>query len=245
MSRFDEILNASSEELLKTLYRAAASHHEGASSGAARARQVARQIGLTYSQLVCATGFNPQIRDLSDVIAVLGFGSYDALARERNVAFANDIYKQLGIKDVLAIYQKVVDDLPMLEVIQHLLLRRLKKLEQSIETTVNSVYIERYKKEMRAIYNDGVAQIDFAEQRLAQTHSGFRALLNEVALIAESRLIPVGDLFFRDTILPEEKRRLIIRGLIPRELIEARLADAEISAQERRVLEDQLVLLGA
>ena len=46
-------------------------------------------------------------------------------------------------------------------------------------------------------------------------------------------------------LLPEEKRRLIIRGLIPRELVESRLADSEIPAQERHVLEDQLKLLDA
>ena len=63
--------------------------------------------------------------------------------------------------------------------------------------------------------------------------------------IVESRLIPVGDIFFRASILPEEKRRLIIRGLIPREIVEARLADAKISEQERYVLEDQLKLLDA
>jgi len=247
MSRFEALLTAGSEKLLKTLYRTAAGAHadEAAAGGSARAHALARHLGLTYAQLVCALGFNHDITELADIVAIAGFESYDALARERNLAFTTDIYQHLGVRDVLAVYQHVTGNLAMLEVMQHLLQRRLETIEAQIEATVNSVYIERYKKEMRAIYNDGVAQIDFAEQRLAQTHSGFRALLNEVALIAESRLIPVGDLFFRDTILPEEKRRLIIRGLIPRELIEARLADAEIPAQERRVLEDQLTVLGA
>ena len=135
--------------------------------------------------------------------------------------------------------------MPLLEVIQHLLTRRLQKIEDRIEATVNSVVIERYKKEMRSIYNDGVAQIDFAEKRLSKTHSGFRALLNEVAMIVESRLIPIGDIFFRESILPEEKRRLMIRGLIPRDLVETRLEDRDIPEQERNVLEDQLKLLGA
>ncbi|MCB1748590.1 MAG: hypothetical protein H6977_15345 [Gammaproteobacteria bacterium] len=245
MTRFEEILTARSEDLLKTLYRSASKQDEPAATGLARTRQIAHNLGLTYPQLVCALGFNAHIQELSDVLAVLGFSSYDALARERNLAFVTDIYQQLGVKDVLAIYLHVTHNLPMLEVIQHLLERRLEKLEERIEATVNSVFIERYKKEMRAIYNDGVAQIEFAEKRLSNTHSGFRALLNEVALIVESRLIPVGDIFFRDSILPEEKRRLIIRGLIPRALVEARLADASIPAQERKVLEDQIKLLDA
>ena len=243
MSRFTEILTASSEDLLKTLYKS--SSRSGDSSPTSRTKQVAKNLGLTYSQLVCAVGFNAKIQDLSDVVAVMGFDSYNALARERNQAFTNDIYQQLGIKDVLAIYRHVADCMPLLEVIQHLLTRRLQKIEDRIEATVNSVVIERYKKEMRSIYNDGVAQIDFAEERLSKTHSGFRALLNEVAMIVESRLIPIGDIFFRESILPEEKRRLMIRGLIPRDLVETRLEDRDIPEQERNVLEDQLKLLGA
>jgi hypothetical protein len=93
---------------------------------------------------------------------------------------------------------------------------------------------------MRAIYHDGVAQIEFAEDRLSRTHSGFRALLNEVVMIVGVRLIPIGDLFFRDTIPPEEKRRLIRKGHIPKGLIEQRLADAAVPPQERTMLEDQL-----
>ncbi|MEQ8231605.1 MAG: hypothetical protein RLW61_04240 [Gammaproteobacteria bacterium] len=247
MSRFHALLTASSEELLKMLYRSAAATRDASpgSGNAARPQQLARHLGLTYAQLVCALGFNHAIVDLADVVAIAGFESYDALARERNLAFTTDIYQKLGVRDVLAIYLHVPANLPMLEVMQHLMQRRLENIEAQIEATVNSICIERYKKEMRAIYNDGVAQIDFAEQRLSQTHSGFRALLNEVVLIVESRLIPVGDIFFRDTILPEEKRRLIIRGLIPRELVEARLADHDIPSQERRVLEDQLRLMQA
>ena len=49
---------------------------------------------------------------------------------------------------------------------------------------------------MRAIYNDGVARIEFAEDRLSKTHSGFRALLNEMVMIVDARLIPVGDIIF-------------------------------------------------
>ena len=95
---------------------------------------------------------------------------------------------------------------------------------------------------MRGIYSDGVALPEFVEGRLADTHSGFRALLNEVLLIVEHRLVPVGDIFFRDTVLPEEKRRLIVRGLVPRELIVARLAETDVPPQERKVLDEQLRL---
>jgi len=240
MSKFQDILTASGEDLLKLLYRSSAGVN-GKSPGSPR--EYARTLGLTYAQLVCALGFNSNIQNLPDVLEILGFESYDALARERNQYFANDIYDRLGIKDVLAIYLHVPHDMKMLEVMQYLLSNRLRHIEDRIEATVNSIIIERYKKEMRSIYNDGVAQIEFSEERLNQTHSGFRALLNEVVMIVEARLIPIGDLFFRDTILPEEKRRLIMKGLIPKLLVEQRLEDESVSEQERRVLEEQLKLL--
>ena len=245
MSQFEELLIAPSEQLLKSLYKSAASQPERPGGGVARTRQIAKSLGLTYAQLICAIGFNARIQELSDVLAVLGFETYDTLAHERNVVFTSDIYQQLGIKDLLAVYLHVPRSRPLLEVLQHLLTRRLQNIEDRIEATVNSVVIERYKKEVRAIYNDGVAQIDFAEDRLARPYNGFRALLGEVSLIVESRVIPVGDIFFREAILPEEKRRLMIRGLIPRSLVESRLSEAELSAHERTVLEDQLKLLGA
>lgn len=241
MSVFEDLLTASAEDLLKPLYRAAAGRDKDAPGR--RSRAIAQFLGLTHCQLICAVGFNAHINDLPDVTSLLGFGSYDALAKARNEYFVSDIYDRLGIKDVLAIYLHVARTPRHLEIMQYLLTGRLRKIEERIEATVNSLIIERYKKEMRAIYSDGVAQFEFVDERLRNTHSGFRALLNEVALIVESRLIPVGDIFFRPNILPEEKRRLIVKGFVPRHLIEARLAEADISAQERRVLEEQIRLM--
>lgn len=240
MAKFEEILTSSGEGLLKLLYKSS-TRADGRTAGSLK--EYAKNLNLTYAQMVCALGFNPNIRELPDVIEIVGFDSYDALARERNEFFSNDIYDRLGIKDVLAVYLHVPKDMQMLDVMQYLLINRLHNIENRIEATVNSIVIERYKKEMHAIYNDGVAQIEFAEDRLSKTHSGFRALLNEVVMLVEARLIPIGDIFFRDAILPEEKRRLMIKGLIPKELVEQRLADDAVSAHERRVLQEQLRLL--
>ena len=96
MSQFDELLIAPSEELLKRLYKSAAGQAERPGGGVARTRQIAKSLGLTYPQLICALGFNARIQDLSDVLAVLGFESYDALAHERNLPFTSDIYQQRG-----------------------------------------------------------------------------------------------------------------------------------------------------
>lgn len=237
MSIFDDILNAGSEDLLKIFYRTSSTAER---AGGASSNDLATRLKLKYGQLVCAVGFNPIIRDLPDITALIGFESYDALARERNEIFTKDIYQELGIRNTLAIYARVSRDHKMLDVMQYLLKARLETIEKRIEETVNSMIIERYKKEMKAIYNDGVAQMDFVEYRLSRIGSGFRALLNEVGLIVEHRLVPIGDIFFRDTILPEEKRRLIVRGQVPRELVEARLADEDVPEAERKLLEQQL-----
>ncbi len=241
MSTFDTLLIAAAEDLLKTVYRAASLQHQDPT--VRRSRAIAKALGLTHCQLLCGVGFNPHIRDLPDVTTLLGFNDYEGLAKIRNEHFINDIYDRLGIKDVLSIYLHVSRDPKHLQLMQYLVAQRLRKIESRIEATVNSLVIERYKKEMRAIYNDGVAQFEFVDERLRNTHSGFRALLNEVVMIVESRLIPIGDIFFRENILPEEKRRLIIKGFIPRHLIESRLEDTTVSAQERKVLEEQLRLM--
>lgn len=233
---FSKIINATGEQLLQLLYQS----QSNIGKKNLTPRHFAQHLKMTHAQFACSLGFNDDIESLPDVIAISGYSSYEKLANIRNEYFATDIYNRLGIKDVLSIYAHVANSPLHQQLMQYLMQQRLAHIEARIEATVNSIVIERYKKEMRAIYNDGVALIDFAEARLADTHSGFRALLNEVAMIAESRLIPVGDIFFRKSILPEEKRRLIMRGLVPRNLVEDRLLDQSISPQERKVLEEQI-----
>lgn len=241
MSVFEDLLKAPAEQLLKLLYKTATERDQQVPGG--RTRQIARKLGLTHAQLISAVGFNSFIRDLPDVVTLLGFADYEELARLRNRVFSGDVYDRLGIKDVLAVYHHVKDDAQHLQVMQYLLAARLRRIEACIEATVNSLVIERYKREMRAIYHEGVAQLEFIEERLRNTHSGFRALLNEVVMIVESRQLPVGEIFFRSAILPEEKRRLISKGFVPRALVESRLQDSDLSPQERRVLEEQLKLM--
>ncbi len=233
---FIKILSASGEQLLQLLYQSQSSIGKKNLTP----RHFAQHLKMTHAQFACALGFNNDIESLPDVVAISGYSAYEKLAKVRNEYFITDIYNRLGIKDVLSIYTHVTDSPHHQQLMQYLMQQRLAHIEARIEATVNSIVIERYKKEMRAIYNDGVALIDFAEARLADTHSGFRALLNEVAMIAESKLIPVGDIFFREGILPEEKRRLITRGLVPRNLVEDRLLDQSIPPQERKVLEEQI-----
>lgn len=241
MSAFEQILTAPAEDLLKLVFKTAAASDRNPQGR--RSREVAQRLGLTHGQLICALGFNAGIRELPDVTMILGFSDYDELARLRNEYFTHDVYERIGIRDVLAIYAAVAHDRWNLELMQHLLPIRLQRIEDRIERTVSSLVIERYKKEVRSLYADGIAQPTFVEERLAKTHSGFRALLNEVLLIVQHRVVPVGDIFFRDSVLPEEKRRLVAKGLVPRELVEARLAEPGLESRERAVLEEQIRLM--
>jgi hypothetical protein len=199
----------------------------------------AKHLRLKPEQLVCAVGFNPHFPQLTETVIKLGY-TPTTLINLRNEIFSHDIYRKLSLENVLTIYSVIKDCPETIQTMQYLLGTRLAKIESKIETTVNSTMIEKYKAEMRAVYMDGIASIDFAEDRLSKTDSGFRALLNEVVIIMESRLIPAGDIFFRNNVLPEEKRKLLNRGLIPLELVEARLEDKNISPREKKMLRNYI-----
>jgi hypothetical protein len=237
MSIFDDILNENEEELLQRFYKFRTTDARGLAL-----EDLAAVFKLRKEQLICAYGFNPVSRYLVEVLPVLGFATWNELVQERNNIFTTDIYKRLALENVLKIYEKVRTDSATLQVMQYLLHHRLEKIESEIESTVNSMIIERYKTEMRAIYTTGIANIDFTEERLNRQDSGFRALLNEVIMIVENRIIPVGEIFFRDSILPQEKQKLLNKGLIPKELIQSRINDTSISPDERKVLSDYLRL---
>lgn len=230
------ILAESESELLQRFFR----YKDSAASMGNRLAEISKAEGLRREQLVCAIGFNPHARVLTEIMPILGYATFEELAKERNDVFTSDIYRRLPLDDVLAVYAAVRSDPANLQVMQYLLKERLEHVEQRIEETVNSMIIDRYKSEMRTVYNDGVAGVDFAEERLNRTDSGFRALLNEVGIIVDAKLIPAGDIFFRNTILPEEKRRLLARGLIPKDLIEARLNDENTPSDERAILNEYL-----
>jgi hypothetical protein len=238
MAAFRDLLHAGQEELVQQFYK----FKDDAGSMANRLEEVGKRLSLRPEQLVCAVGFNPGARFVTEIMPIIGFATFEELVHQRNEVFTTDIYRRVPLDDVLLVYQSVKYDAKTLEVMQYLLKQRLERVEQRIEETVNSLIIEKYKTEIRAIYGDGIAGVEFAEERLNRKDSGFRALLNEVGIIIEARLIPAGDIFFRETILPEEKRKILGTGLIPRDLIQTRLDEENIPAEERKVLLDYLRL---
>lgn len=238
MISFKEILTSSEEELLQLLYK----FNVSAENDEDKAEAIAAKLKLREAQLVCAIGFNESVRELPEIPPILGFESHDSLINSRNEFFTTDIYKLVTLDNILSIYSVVKKDVPNKQIMEYLLLNRLQTIEKRIEETVNSLIIDKYKEEMRAIYSDEIVGIDFVESRLNQSDSGFRALLNEVTLIVENKIIPAGDIFFRDTILPQEKRKLLNKGLIPRNLIETRIEDPSISDVEKKILYDYMKL---
>ena len=238
MASFKEILRFSDVELLQLFYR----YGNANKVGEDRTEMIAIDLKLREAQLVCAVGFNKTLKTLPELPAILGFETHDNLINLRNEFFTTDIYKLITLDNVLSIYSNMKDDLKSKQIMEYLLASRLETIEKRIEETVNSLIIEKYKEEMRAIYSDEIVSIDFVETRLDKSDSGFRALLNEVTLIVEHKIIPAGDIFFRETILPQEKRKLLDKGLIPRELIEARLSDPNIADVEKKILYDHLKL---
>ena len=240
MTEFRDILTGTGENLLKIFY--VFEKNKPARNRQNQLEAIAKELRLKPAQLICALGFNPHFSELTEIINMLGYRSIDTLLNERNEIFINDIYKKVSLDNILTIYDVTKDHPEVNQVMQYLVGQRLKVIETKIEETVNSMLIEKYKAEIKAIYIDGIASIDFAENRLEIIDSGFRALLNEVTIITESKLIPAGDIFFRDTILPEEKRKLLNKGLIPIELVHARLEDTSISQRERKMLQDYLTI---
>jgi hypothetical protein len=238
MALFKDILNSSEEELLQLLCKFNVSEE----SNEDKAEAIAVALKIREAQLVCAIGFNESVRELPEVPPILGFENYDALINSRNEYFTMDIYKLVSLDNILSIYSVVKNDVKNKQIIEYLLSNRLQTIEKRIEETVNSLIIDKYKEEMRAIYSDEIVGIDFVEKRLNESDSGFRALLNEVTLIVENKLIPAGDIFFRETILPQEKRKLLDKGLIPTDLIKTRLIDPNISDVEKKILYDHLKL---
>jgi len=240
MSTFSDILTGEEEDLVKIFYSFRAK--ENPDDNKKNLASAAKKLKLKPAQVILALGFNGNIKNLDEIYTALGFASLEELTKKRNKIYINDIYQYISLDNMLTLYSTVKDENETLQVMQYLLKNRLGNIESKIEATVSSLIIEKYKTEMKAIYADKIADIDFAEERLNNAESGFRALLNEACIITESRLIPAGDIFFRETILPEEKRKLLSKNLIPVELVESRLEEQNISQQEKQMLNEFLAL---
>ena len=237
MADFLSILTASEERLVALFYRV---KQHPSNDFIAKINHTAHQLGVNHAQLVCALGFNKNIRDLTDILSVIGFSSYKLLTYRRDELFVTDAYKRLNIDNILDIYTARLEDAALLEELRALLRKRITSIEQTMRDSDSSSIVMSYKMEIHAIYAGGVADLPFAQMRVSLDTGAIRLMTDEIKMIVEENIIPPSNLFFLNTLLPKEKKYLIENCDITERMIRNRIQNPEISAEERDMLEDFL-----
>lgn len=237
MTGFTELLTASDADLVKIFYKIKT---EPKDDFIVRINKVAAKLGLNHSQLVCALGFNKFIRDLSDIYSTLGFRSYKLLAYRCNELFRTDTYNQLTIDNILDIYSERLEDQQILDSVREMLDPRLEHIEQDLEKNEDPGHIISYRMEIHSIYSAGIVGREFAEMRLKKDIGKYRIYSDEVLAIGEAGLLPPSNMFFMETLLPEEKKQLIEKKYIDHNMLKNRLQNKGISPEERELLEEYL-----
>ena len=235
MLSFTELLTASDEDLVKIFYKVKTSPTD---DFIVRINKVAAQLELNHSQLVCALGFNKHIRDLEDIYSSIGFRSYKLLSYRCNELFSTDTYKQLSIDNILDIYSERLEDQQILDSLRDMLKPRLENIEKDIARSEDPSHIISYRMEVHSIYTAGIVGKEFAEYRLSRDIGRFREMANEINMIVETGLAHPGNLFFLDTLSPQERKNLIEGKHITSDMIKNRLQNKNISPEEREILEE-------
>jgi hypothetical protein len=235
MISFTELLTASDAELVKIFYNVKS---DPSVDFIKNINSIAEQLKLNHSQLVSAIGFNKNIRDLTDIITVLGFKSYKVMIYRRNELFTTDTYQQLGIDNILDIYSVRLEDEEILETLRELLQPRLQHIETDIEKTDDPSYTFSYRMEIHSIYQSGIADKSFAEERIQKDIGKYRHMASELNEMIEAGIFPPSNLFFMESISPNEKRELIQQNHVSSDMVKNRLQNSKISADEREMLEE-------
>lgn len=235
MVSFTELLTASDEDLVKLFYKVKSNPTD---DFIVRINKVATQLGLNHSQLVCALGFNRHIRDLEDIYSSIGFRNYKLLSYRCNELFSTDTYKQLSIDNILDIYSERLEDQQILDSLREMLRPRLENIEKDIAKSEDPSHIISYRMEVHSIYAAGIVGKEFAEYRLDRNIGRFREMANEVNIIVEAGYAHPSNLFFMDTLTPQEKKDLIEAKHITQDMIKNRLQNKSISPEEREILEE-------
>jgi hypothetical protein len=237
MPSFTEILTAPDEELVRIFYKTSTGEE---TDFIKRINMVAAQLELNHSQLVCALGFNKHIRELTDIQQQLGFRSFKLLTYRMHELFTTDTYTQLPIDNILDIYSERLEDQEVLDTLRELLRPRLEHIEADIEKSDDPAHIISYKMEIHSIYTSGIADKEFADDRLSKNIGKYRLMANEANVIIEAGYHPPSNLFFMDSLSSEEKSDLIEAGHINKDMIKNRLQNVNISEEERDILEEHI-----
>lgn len=237
MISFTELLTASDADLVKIFYKIKSDPND---DFIIRINKVAAQLGLNHSQLVCALGFNRYIRDLADIYSSIGFRSYKLLSYRCNELFSTDTYNQLGIDNILDIYSERLEDQQILDSVREMLGPRLEHIEADIDKNEDPSHVMSYRMEVHSIYSAGIVDQSFAEMRINKDIAKYRLLSDEIIVIVDAGFVPGSNLFFLDSLSPDEKRSLIENKHINPEMIKNRIQNPKISAEEREMLEDYI-----
>lgn len=237
MPSFREVLTASDADLVKFFYRLKPSDDNDFIK---KINNAAAQLGLNHSQLVCALGFNKNIRDLTDILSVVGFTSYKLLSYRRNELFSTDTYKHLDIDNVVDIYSEYLEDPDILATLRELMVPRLENIEKKLLDDEETSFVISYKMEIHSIYAGGIATEAFATARIEAPIGELRLMVDELQMMIDEEVVPPGNLFFSDYPLPAEKQILIDMGKVDAAMIRNRLENTEISEDERQMLEDHI-----
>ncbi len=235
MPSFTEILTASDADLVKIFYKVKTDSKD---DFIVRINKAARQLDVNHTQLVCALGFNKHIRDLSDIYSTLGFRSDKLLTYRCHELFRTDTYNQLAIDNILDIYSERLEDQQILDTLREILDPRLEHLQQDIDQNEDPSHVISYRMEIHAIYSAGIADQAFAEKRMAKDIGRFRILSDEANAVVEAGLLPPSNLFYLDSLTPDEKKVLIEKKYIDTNMIKNRLQNKGISQEERDLLEE-------
>ncbi len=237
MPSFREVLTASDADLVKFFYRLKPSDDNDFIK---KINNAAAQLGLNHSQLVCALGFNKNIRDLTDILSVVGFTSYKLLSYRRNELFSTDTYKHLDIDNVVDIYSEYLEDPDILATLRELMVPRLENIEKKLLDDEETSFVISYKMEIHSIYAGGIATEAFATARIEAPIGELRLMVDELQMMIDEEVVPPGNLFFSDYPLPAEKQILIDMGKVDAAMIRNRLENTEISEDKRQMLEDHI-----
>ena len=237
MPSFTELLTATDADLVKIFYKVTTNPDD---DFIVRINKVAGNLDLNHSQLVCALGFNKHIRDLSDIYSSIGFRNFKLLSYRCNELFSTDTYNQLSIDNILDIYSERHEDEQVLESIREMLGPRLEHIEADIDKNEDPSHVISYRMEIHSIYTSGMIDKGFAEYRLGKDIGRFRLMANELNMMIEANFFPASNLFFLDSLSPEEKKDLIDAKLIDGNMIKNRLQNTGISNDEREILEEYI-----
>lgn len=235
MISFTELLTASDADLVKIFYKV---KYDPSVDFIKNINSIAAQLDLNHSQLVCAIGFNKNIRDLTDIITVLGFKSYKVMIYRRNELFTTDTYQQLGIDNILDIYSARLEDVEILDTLREFLQPRLQHIEDDIEKTSDPSHTFSYRMEIHSIYQSRIADKSFAKERINKDIGKYRLIASELNEMINAGIFPPSNFFFMEGISLDEKRELIQQKHVSSDMVKNRLQNAKISADEREMLEE-------